>query len=91
MILVDFFLGPWLDVCQFVEISYQMESNGEVTIIERIFFIYRVSKENANYHLNKNILGCMHATELCNTAMERQFYRLSEDVFRNCEKFSYEA
>ena len=37
VILMEFFLGPWLDVCQFVEISNQMESNGEVTSIERIF------------------------------------------------------
>ena len=37
VILIHFFLGPWLDVCQFVEISNQMESNGEVTSIERIF------------------------------------------------------
>ena len=27
---VNFFLGPWLLVCQFVEISNQMELNGEV-------------------------------------------------------------
>ena len=24
-----FFFGPWLLVCQFVEVSNQMESNGE--------------------------------------------------------------
>ena len=28
---VHFFLGPWLLVCQFIEISNQMEVNGEVT------------------------------------------------------------
>ena len=27
---IHFFLGPWLLVCQFVEISNQMELNGEV-------------------------------------------------------------
>ena len=26
-----FFLGPWLEVCQFLEIFNQMESNGEVS------------------------------------------------------------
>ena len=36
VILIDFFLGPGLNVCQFVEISDQMVSNGEVTSIERI-------------------------------------------------------
>ena len=34
VILIDFFLGPWLDVCQFVEISNQMGSNGEVSNFE---------------------------------------------------------
>ena len=34
VILIDFFLGPWLDVCQFVEISNQMESNGAVSNFE---------------------------------------------------------
>ena len=31
------------------------------------------------------------AAETCNTAMEREFYYLSEEVFRNYEKKSYEA
>ena len=34
---VHFFLGPWLLVCQFVEISNQMESNGKVSNLEQIF------------------------------------------------------
>ena len=29
--MVAFFLGPWVLVCQFIEISNQMEVNGEVT------------------------------------------------------------
>ena len=28
---IRFFLGPWLLVCQFIEISNQMEVNGDVT------------------------------------------------------------
>ena len=28
---VNFFLGPWLLVCQSIEISNQMESNGKVS------------------------------------------------------------
>ena len=34
-----FFLDPWLLVCQFVEISNQMESNGEVSNLEQNVFI----------------------------------------------------
>ena len=33
-----FFLGPWLLVCQFIDISNQMETTGEVSKIEGIFF-----------------------------------------------------
>ena len=36
---VHFFLGPWLLVYQFIEISNQMEVNGEVSNFERKFFI----------------------------------------------------
>ena len=36
---IDFFLGPWLVVCQFIEISNQMESNGEVLNFEQKLFI----------------------------------------------------
>ena len=35
--LVHFFLGPWLLVCQFIDISNQMETTGELSNIERIF------------------------------------------------------
>ena len=38
-----------------------------------------------------NILGCIPTTEMGNTAKEREFYRLSEDVFWNCENIFYEA
>ena len=31
---LHFFIGPWLLVCQFMEISNQMESNGEVSNFE---------------------------------------------------------
>ena len=34
VIWIDFFLGPWLEVCQFVEISNQIESNGAVSNFE---------------------------------------------------------
>ena len=30
-----FFLGPWLLVCQFIQISNQMEPTGEVSNIEQ--------------------------------------------------------
>ena len=53
--------------------------------------MYRVSKENANWPLNMNILGCIHTTDMCNMAMERKIYKLLEDIFKNCEIFSYEA
>ena len=32
---VHFFLGPWLLVCQFTDISNQMESSGEVSNVEQ--------------------------------------------------------
>ena len=32
---VHFFLGPWLLVCSFIEISNQMELNGEVWNFEQ--------------------------------------------------------
>ena len=32
---IHFLLGPWLLVCQFVDISNQMETTGEVSNIER--------------------------------------------------------
>ena len=32
---VHFFLGPWLLVCQFIDISNQMESTGEVSNVEQ--------------------------------------------------------
>ena len=36
--LTHFVLGPWLLVCQFIDISNQMETTGEVSKIEGIFF-----------------------------------------------------
>ena len=38
---MHFFLGPWLLVCQFIDISNQMETTGEVSNIERIFLYNR--------------------------------------------------
>ena len=32
---IYFFLGPWHLVCQFIEISNQMESTGEVSNVEQ--------------------------------------------------------
>ena len=32
---MHFFLGPWLLVCQFIEISNQMEPTGEVSNVEQ--------------------------------------------------------
>ena len=32
--MATFFIGPWLLVCQFMEISNQMESNGKVSNFE---------------------------------------------------------
>ena len=37
--LTHFVLGPWLLECQFIDISNQMETTGEVPNINRIFFI----------------------------------------------------
>ena len=39
--LLHFFLGPWLLVCQFIDISNQMETTGEVSNIKRIFLCNR--------------------------------------------------
>ena len=36
---IHFFLGPWHLVCQFIEISNQMEVNGEVPNFEKKIFI----------------------------------------------------
>ena len=33
VILIDFFLGPWLEVSQFIDISNQIEPTGEVANI----------------------------------------------------------
>ena len=33
VIWIDFFLGPWLEVCQFIDISNQIEPTGEVANI----------------------------------------------------------
>ena len=32
---IHFFLGPWFLVCQFIEISNQMEPTGEVSNVEQ--------------------------------------------------------
>ena len=36
---VHFFLDPWLLVCQFIEISNQMEPTGEVSNVEQKNYI----------------------------------------------------
>ena len=36
---VHFFLGPWLLVCQFTDISNQMESTGEVSNVEQEIYV----------------------------------------------------
>ena len=40
---VHFFLGPWLLVCQFLEISNQMELNGDQTLNKK-FILYTFLK-----------------------------------------------
>ena len=62
VILIDFFLGPWLVVCQFVEISNQMESNGEVLSLEQIFLfntiLYKMIFLNAqNFAIWLHLIG----------------------------------
>ena len=38
---IHFYLGPWLLVCQFIEISNETELNGEVSnTIEYCFFVH---------------------------------------------------
>ena len=39
---VHFLLGLWLLVCQFIEISNQMELNGQISNIEHFFLYNRV-------------------------------------------------
>ena len=43
---VHFFLGPWLLVCQFIDISNQMESTGEVSNVEQknYIMVYYIKK-----------------------------------------------
>ena len=47
--LVHFFLGPWLLVCQFIDISNQLETTDKVSNIERIF-LYNRAFYVKNYH-----------------------------------------
>ena len=37
------------------------------------------------------ILSCMNTTEMCNTAIEREFCGLFEDDYKNGQKLCYEA
>ena len=43
--------------------------------------------KSLKYYLKNNT----ESTETCYTAMERQFYGVSEDLFKNCQKPSYKA
>ena len=53
--------------------------------------VYRVVHSNVSVRFLKKISDYNEATETCNTAIEREFCWLSEDIFKNCEKSFYEA
>ena len=40
---------------------------------------------------NRYHSSCMNTTEMCNTGMKRKFCGLFGDIFKNCEKCSYQA
>ena len=59
---------------------------------QNVFYsIYTVFKLKFPIRFLKKFSGYNEAAETCNTAMERKFCRLLGNVFKNCEKFSYEA
>ena len=41
--------------------------------------------------LNCCHLSCINTTEMCNTAMKREFCGLFRNIFKNCEKVTCEA
>ena len=53
--------------------------------------LYTVFKLKFPIRFLKKFSAYNEAAETCNTVMERKFYGLLWDVFKNCEKFSYEA
>ena len=57
----------------------------------KIIFLYRGAKQNLCIHSQGNQFSCMYTTEMGNTAKERKFCGLFGDIFKNCEKMSYEA
>ena len=52
------------------------------------FFIPGAARKSLHFNY---ILSCMNTTEMCNTAIEREFYGLSADDYENCQKLCYEA
>ena len=52
--LLHFFLGPWLLVCQFIDISNQMETTGEVSNIKRILTLY-ARQEYISAYISKQL------------------------------------
>ena len=56
-----------------------------------VWFIYRDAKQNLCIDSKGNHFCCMSTTEVGNTAMEREFYGLFGDIFKNCKKIYYEA
>ena len=55
------------------------------------YSIYTVRNQNLNVDKTNRISSYSVTIETCNTAMERKFCGLLGDVFKNCEKCSYEA
>ena len=53
--------------------------------------MYRDAKQNLCIVSKGNHFSCMYTTEMGNMAMEWKFYGLFGDIFKNCEKLSYEA
>ena len=53
--------------------------------------VYRVVHRKFPIRFFKEFSAYNDATETCNTALEREFCHLFEKIFKNCEKFSYEA
>ena len=79
---VHFFLGPWLLVCQFIDISNQMESTGEVSNVEQ--------KNLYNGLLHKKILLMFDTSPVVSIWLEmsKNWHTKSQGPKKKCAHFS---
>ena len=78
---VHFFLGPWLLVCQFTDISNQMESTGEVSNVEQ--------KNLYNGPLYKKILSMFDSSPVVSfwLKMSINWHTKSQGPKKKCTNF----